>query len=124
MNDSETITSANSPIKVVNAWICLDEDNPLKTTCSSPSSICQLLVSNDVCKCAYMLSLCSLDTVSDDKNYFSIEIENAIVNSERLVTKQYFQHVINDSRKQNSNIKVLVTFNCNQVSLSKMLSLD
>lgn len=123
MNDSEIITSANSPIKVVNAWICLDEDKPLKTTCNS-SSICQLLVSNDVSKCTYMLSLCSLDTVSDDKNYFSIEIENAIVNSERLVTKQYFQCLINDSGKQNSNIKVLVTFNYNQVSLSKILSLD
>lgn len=48
---------------MVNAWIYLNEDEPLGSTYDSPDSCYQRLINNDVYKAIDLLSMCFVETV-------------------------------------------------------------
>lgn len=125
MDYSKSKLAVNTPAKSVNAWIYLDEDDPSGTGYMSPNSSYQSLVNNRVYSSTDFLFICFYNTVADGNGYYTLEIGNAaVVHPGGLTTQEYMNHVIADSRSQNSGIKILATLNYNQDTLSRIFSND
>jgi Glycosyl hydrolases family 18 len=108
--------AVNTPSKSVNAWILPSEDDPEGTNYKSPDSSYQSLIAYGVYNHVDMLNICFLNTVptssstvpTGDGSTYTIDLQTAD-HPDGYTNQQYMDWVIQDARKANPEIKILVT---------------
>ena len=101
---------------MVNAWIFLNEDQPVFTNYESSISSFQRLLQNNVYQSVDILFICFVSTTATssgtspagDGSSYTIEIIPA-PHSSGLTNQDYLNYVISDARTNNPNIKIAVT---------------
>lgn len=100
----------------MNAWIFLNEDEPLNTNYKSPDSCYQRLIQNNVYQSVNILYICfvsTTNTTSDtipagDGTTYTLQMSR-VLHPSGLTNQDYMNYTISDARKNNPNIKIMVT---------------
>jgi hypothetical protein len=101
----------NQPNVSVNAWVYLNEDEPSGSTYKTPGSSYQSLIDHGVYKNVDMVNMCFVEIVptgpdtvpAGDGSSFTLQMGAFAHN------QQYMLWMIEDARKANPNIKLLLT---------------
>ena len=107
---------------LVNAWIFLDEDEPPNTNYNNSNSAYQTLIQNNIYQSIDILCLSFVSTVPTayntvpigDGSSYTIQIESAN-HLNGLTNQDYMNNIIRDARKNNPNIKIVVTLDWSNV---------
>jgi hypothetical protein len=119
----------STPSKSVNAWIFLGEDDPPNTNYKSPNSSYQNLLTYGVYNSTDMVNICFADTVPTSTT--TVPTGNGSSCTLQLqpqthpggyTNQQYMNWTIQDARKANPNIKILITLGYNPGELSLIFS--
>ncbi|MEE3625166.1 glycosyl hydrolase family 18 protein [Nitrospirillum sp. BR 11752] len=117
------IAMSSFPIKTVNAWILLSEDDPAGTTYPDSNSAYQALITNKTYLSMDMIFLCfgeivQASTLPDANMYpypgaYTLVIQSAnhvdSTTGNTYTNQQYMKFVIDEANSQNSNIKIAIT---------------
>lgn len=117
--------------KLVNAWIFLNEDEPVSTSYHTPGSCYQALIQNNVYQSIDILYICFATTVptnittlpAGDGSSYTINI-SAASHRGGLTNQDYMDYIIRDARKNNPGIKIAVTLNWGDKNLLSNIFLN
>lgn len=121
----------NAPSKSVNAWIFLAEDEPSGTSYKSPNSSYQSLITYGVYNSTDMVNICFVDTMptsattvpTGDGSTYTIGLQTA-THPDGYTNQDYMNWLIQDARKANPNIKLLVTLGYADNEFTQIFSKD
>ena len=102
--------------KSVNAWIFLEEDEPKGTSYKTPGSSYQSLITYGVYNYTDMVSICWVNTLptsattvpTGNGSTYTVQLQIS-THPDGSTNQQYMEWLIQDARKANPNIKILVT---------------
>lgn len=114
--------NTNTPL--VNAWIFLNEDEPAGTNYNSSNSCYQTLIQNNIYQSVDILNICFVTTTptgpgtvpTGNGSSYTIQM-GASSHPGNLTNQDYMNYVIRDARKNNPQIKLVVTLNWGDGSL-------
>jgi Glycosyl hydrolases family 18 len=117
--------------KSVNAWIFLLEDEPTGTGYKSPNSCFQSMLDYGVYNSTDMVSIWGANTVptggatipSGDGSTFTIQLQQD-AHSDGTANQDYMDWLIEDARKANPDIKLLICLGFDEDELTRIFSQD
>ena len=121
----------STPSKSVNAWIFLEEDEPKGTSYKTPGSCFQSLITYGVYNYTDMVSICWVNTLPT--NATTVPTGNGSTCTVQLqisthpdgsTNQQYMEWLIQDARKANPNIKILVMLGYGDDEITQIFSPD
>lgn len=121
----------STPNKSVNAWIFLQEDEPPNTSYKTAGNCYQSLITYGVYNHTDMVSICWVNTLptsattipSGNGSTHTVQLQIS-THPDGSTNQQYMEWLIQDARKANPNIKILVTLGYGANEITQIFAKD